>query len=724
MFLLAVFLPFLFAGIFIGYNLFEDIYALQPSDAETECRTGYELVFRIISNNYVCVPHDTAEKWEFYGISRIIEPEQQMFETLENRIIGFITAGDIVTLDDFAFRSGTGNEIAFSHNADADYTVTFSNKSGINALLSDITEGANNTLNSVGGGVQLNASKVNNELRIKSLNGSGSVTVSGNDTDVIITGVDTGEVNTASNVGSGVGVFDQKNGVDLEFNSLIGAGGISVTDTTQDITIDGSAFLQNPATANLNMGANSIINATIVCISGTNECQVIKLHQGDSYFNLTDSGTGQIEGVLDGSRVLLITPTRLNSTQGFNFTVGSGVPFVDKSTAHDAKFFFLSELDTNFTQNGMDIQVNVPLIEGNPNNYQKSALMSRITMEDNQDEGRNDVDAVGADFRCRIENGTDGRCWAIYAKTEHQSDQAGGELTTVELVVQNDNEEVATLSTQNQTQVITLHTIGEHNATAGLVIGSPSGSHTAFYKGIYIFPNAITTHNPTESYAFQYENKFAISHNGSVAIGQDTFTDDQMFLVNGNSNFGGNVNIGNSLGHIAPPARNLHIYEDTEGISPMVEVENDGTGDVAACFVLTGAKAYCFGIDNSDNNYFKFADAVNGFGDANTILELRYSDNSVHIPTGNLVTEGNDLVFDLDADSRWEYGTDDQTSLYLGNTQYFNFTQWGVIIPELSDAQRTTCNSAQRGMMFFSTTDSNLNICDGTNWILPDGTST
>jgi len=46
-----------------------------------------------------------------------------------------------------------------------------------------------------------------------------------------------GETNTASNVGAGVGVFDTKNGVDLEFNSLIGGTGIDITDTTQDLTI-------------------------------------------------------------------------------------------------------------------------------------------------------------------------------------------------------------------------------------------------------------------------------------------------------------------------------------------------------------------------------------------------------------------------------------------------------------------------------------------------------
>ena len=47
-----------------------------------------------------------------------------------------------------------------------------------------------------------------------------------------------GEANTASNIGAGLGVFNQKTGVDLEFNSLIGGNGIDVSDTTDDITID------------------------------------------------------------------------------------------------------------------------------------------------------------------------------------------------------------------------------------------------------------------------------------------------------------------------------------------------------------------------------------------------------------------------------------------------------------------------------------------------------
>ena len=41
-----------------------------------------------------------------------------------------------------------------------------------------------------------------------------------------------------------------------------------------------------------------------------------------------------------------------------------------------------------------------------------------------------------------------------------------------------------------------------------------------------------------------------------------------------------------------------------------------------------------------------------------------------------------------------------------------------------SDATRPACNGALQGGVIFNTTDLNLNICNGANWILPDGTVT
>ncbi len=49
-----------------------------------------------------------------------------------------------------------------------------------------------------------------------------------------------GEVNTASNVGAGDGVFKAKVGVDLQFKSLIGGAGVTITPGVDEITLSAS----------------------------------------------------------------------------------------------------------------------------------------------------------------------------------------------------------------------------------------------------------------------------------------------------------------------------------------------------------------------------------------------------------------------------------------------------------------------------------------------------
>jgi len=56
--------------------------ALQEEDSETQCREGLVLVFRTISNNYVCTSESTAKKWVEYGIAEIVgeSVEEEMIE--------------------------------------------------------------------------------------------------------------------------------------------------------------------------------------------------------------------------------------------------------------------------------------------------------------------------------------------------------------------------------------------------------------------------------------------------------------------------------------------------------------------------------------------------------------------------------------------------------------------------------------------------------------------
>lgn len=77
-----------------------------------------------------------------------------------------------------------------------------------------------------------------------------------------------GEANTASNVGTGVGVFKQKLGVDLQFKSLLAGTGISLVNGTDGITIStagaGGVFdelLENNELPEQQTGSITYVNA-------------------------------------------------------------------------------------------------------------------------------------------------------------------------------------------------------------------------------------------------------------------------------------------------------------------------------------------------------------------------------------------------------------------------------------------------------------------------------
>jgi len=52
-------------------------------DSDTQCREGQVLVFRINSNNYVCVTESTAATWIRYGIAEAIEEDEKEMTSME-----------------------------------------------------------------------------------------------------------------------------------------------------------------------------------------------------------------------------------------------------------------------------------------------------------------------------------------------------------------------------------------------------------------------------------------------------------------------------------------------------------------------------------------------------------------------------------------------------------------------------------------------------------------
>lgn len=85
---------------------------------------------------------------------------------------------------------------------------------------------------------------------------------------VRIPNTDTGEANTASNVGSGADIFKQKTGVDLEFLGVAGTNDIATAVSGDNIEVSGAALLpldgDRPMTDDLDMGANDITNVGLV----------------------------------------------------------------------------------------------------------------------------------------------------------------------------------------------------------------------------------------------------------------------------------------------------------------------------------------------------------------------------------------------------------------------------------------------------------------------------
>lgn len=194
------------------------------------------------------------------------------------------------------YQTKVGTELRFRSLVAGSGNVTVTQ--GTDEITIDVPNiGEVNTVSSVGAGTQLFSAKVGTDLRFKTLtagtnvvldntsdpneieisvtssapvdsvNGqTGAVSLDIEDlTDVDFSGSGTpqmgevltfngtswetqplpagsGEVNTASNLGGGAGVFAQKTGVDLEFRSLVGAGGISVTQSGTEITIDGTSI--------------------------------------------------------------------------------------------------------------------------------------------------------------------------------------------------------------------------------------------------------------------------------------------------------------------------------------------------------------------------------------------------------------------------------------------------------------------------------------------------
>lgn len=102
-----------------------------------------------------------------------------------------------------------------------------------------------NTASNLGAGVgQPYASKSGVDLRFRSIKAGTNITVTQDANEITIAAAaGSGEANTASNLGSGEGVWVSKSGVDLRFKSIKAGANASISSTSTEITLNPSVGL-------------------------------------------------------------------------------------------------------------------------------------------------------------------------------------------------------------------------------------------------------------------------------------------------------------------------------------------------------------------------------------------------------------------------------------------------------------------------------------------------
>jgi hypothetical protein len=213
------------------------------------------------------------------------------------------------------------------------------------------------TASNLGTGEDVFAQKTGTTLELKSIKAGTNITLSSDANEITISSTDTGEVNTASNVGTGAGVFSQKTGVDLEFKSLVAGSGITITPSSTELSISSVA-----AAGVAVKDEGTTIVPTVAAIDFI----------GDGV-NVTTDGVGTALVTISGGSLSvqsvnvtpygIITPGDVYLVDASSSPITITLPLVSSAT----KIITIKKIDSS--QNVVTINGNNGLIDGNSDVY-------------------------------------------------------------------------------------------------------------------------------------------------------------------------------------------------------------------------------------------------------------------------------------------------------------------------------------------------------------------
>lgn len=224
------------------------------------------------------------------------------FDTMQNIGTGegSIYAGN-TTNTNFTFKTlKQGQNISLANNTN-DITIT---SAGFQ----------NNTASNVGGDYGWFKQKSGVDLQFKSIKAGSNISLANNTNDITITATDTGEVNTASNLGTfGQGVFSSKVGVDLQFKKLLSIDNqLTISSNSTNITFDLPDGLLTAAITSIN--------------ADTTAAQVFSGTAGN--VTITDTGAGTLQWNLGPDVVMEGGTQIITGTKTMNaLTLGGQINF-------------------------------------------------------------------------------------------------------------------------------------------------------------------------------------------------------------------------------------------------------------------------------------------------------------------------------------------------------------------------------------------------------------